>query len=181
MVLASHLLTAGDALKAQQVLSESHQLYDREPTPIALQCMLAECAIALVDFDKADRLLVQAAASDGDADIKARICWLRGEIAFLQRNFLLALDHYSPATGLTTPSHWQCLCCLQMAKCHERLGQIVEALTAYRRVVQSYPEHPAALLANQRLETIANWQTNTPSQADAGRLSQNPNTLKLSK
>ena len=79
--------------------------------------------------------------------------WL-GEVNYVNKNFETAVDQFRKVVdefpqSTKAPDAW-----LKLGYCHYELGQWDKAKEALRAVAQRYPEHPAAGLANERLERM---------------------------
>lgn len=79
--------------------------------------------------------------------------WL-GEVNYVNKNFETAIGQFRKVVdefpqSSKTPDAW-----LKLGYCHYELAQWDKARDALRAVAQRFPEHPAAGLANERLERM---------------------------
>ncbi|MEZ6135428.1 MAG: tetratricopeptide repeat protein [Pirellulaceae bacterium] len=98
--------------------------------------LLARCAIAQVDFPRAIAHLQAITESPSVTDMSAaKALWMQGEVHFMQRDYASALARYAQVTGMEDAGQYVIRAHLQAGKCYELLGQPLEALAAYERVL----------------------------------------------
>lgn len=122
-------------------------------------------ALGEVDFARARALLglgqVEAARTafravikarkDRDDDLAARAQLMCGETYFHQEQFHEALREFLKVDILYRAPRWQAAALLEAGKVYERLDQWPDAAETYHRLVNRFPEDPAALEARNRL------------------------------
>lgn len=122
-------------------------------------------AIAQVRFSYANDMLMQLASELPRQSAQSQqVCWMTGELEFLQRRYSNAAEAYIHLVESGAPT-WKPLALVQLAKCHELLGRPGEALLCYQQVAalaQDADAPPATATvakaieqAKQRLAVIA--------------------------
>ncbi len=97
--------------------------------------LLARCAIARIEFDEAVDCLLSVVRADStqSKEPTARATWMLGEVYFLQRDYVRAIDAYYRVAAMDSHPDWQSRAWLQAAKCHELQGKRSDALADYAR------------------------------------------------
>ncbi len=158
---AELLLARRDYQTAQRILGDFNQHFPQHAQAHEVEFLLARCAIANVDFEAARQHLASArdAVTAQGTEAVPRASWMIGETYFLQRRYADALAAYQAVVGLHAYPDWQARGLLQAAKAYELLGQPLEALVTYQRLVNSASGDDAALKtlqleARQRLQLL---------------------------
>lgn len=148
--------------------------------------VVAKCDIAQIDFDPARKQLSavieygsQANASKttvANSESIDQAWWMLGELDVMQRNYAAALQRYAMVLNgtlvpeVTQPtldskasreSPWKPRALLQSAKCHEMMGNPLEAYSAYQSIVTQYPQSDVATAARQRLQDLELFKNNS--------------------
>ncbi len=124
--------------------------------------LLARCAVARIEFDKAIELLqrvIEAPTAAGKEAIP-RAAWMLGEVHFLQRQYRPALTAYAQATQLDAFPQWQARGLLQSAKCYELLGDTPAALGFYQRAKELSQRPDVIQEATERMAVIESAASN---------------------
>ncbi len=102
--------------------------------------ILARCAIAEADFDKAREHLqvVVDCPSCLDEESARKAQWMIGETYFLQRKYQLAVDAYEQVISGGQQSEWRARALLQAGKCHECMGQMAIAVDKYLIILRDW-------------------------------------------
>lgn len=114
-------------------------------------------------FDDARAAYQKAIASGGPPELAARAQFMRGETYFHQKNYREALREFLKVDILHDAPNWQAAALLEAAKVYERLNQQQDAADLYQRLVDRFPNEPAADEARSRLRSLKP----TASRADA--------------
>ena len=105
--------------------------------------LLGRCHFANAKFNEAREQFAQAIAATGGRKLEtaAMAQWMIGESFFHQKNYETAIREYYRVEALYGFARWQCgrVCCRQ-ASVTKHLGRFREAVAAYDRVVDDYPE-----------------------------------------
>ncbi len=91
-------------------------------------------------------------ATEGEAAAKAR--FMLGEIAFGERKYEEAIEHYVMVTAGYPYPNWQALAQFEIGRCFLSLGKRQKAVDAFRTVVDKYPEHAKAQDAARMLAEL---------------------------
>lgn len=105
-------------------------------------------------FDLARARYEQAAGAEKD-ELAAKARFMIGETHFHQRQFEQALKDFLKVEILFPIQPWRAMALFEVGKCHEQLGEKAEAIAAYRKLVESFPDEAAAKSAQARLEALA--------------------------
>lgn len=118
--------------------------------------LLAQCAVARIEFDEAIQLLQQVinAPTASGREAIARATWLMGEVHFLQRHYPQAIAAYAQVSQFDAFPRWQARALLQSAKCHELLGDVRSAVAAYKRAAVLSQQPEIAQIAAERIAVI---------------------------
>jgi TolA-binding protein len=141
--------------------------------------VVAKCDIAQIDFEAARKQLAAVIESGTDSNAPRtamsnpesidQAWWMLGELDVMQRNYAVALTRYAmvlnaargprdsqPAldSKASRESPWKPRALLQSAKCHEMMGNPIEAYSAYQSIVTQYPRSDVANAARQRLKAL---------------------------
>lgn len=141
--------------------------------------VVAKCDIAQIDFEAARKQLAAVIESGRDSNAPRtatsnpesidQAWWMLGELDVMQRNYAVALDRYAMVLNRTRvpqdiqpaldskafrESPWKPRALLQSAKCHEMMGNPLEAYSAYQSIVTQYPQSDVANAARQRLKAL---------------------------
>jgi TolA-binding protein len=105
------------------------------------------------DFDGARQAYrkVIAAPAGVKTETAAKAQFMIAESLFHQKNYEEAQREYSRLEFLYAYPTWQAAALLQTAKCHENLGEWKEAIAAYNRLLQTYPQTEFVKEATERL------------------------------
>jgi tetratricopeptide (TPR) repeat protein len=125
--------------------------------------LLARCAIADIDFEKALVHLANVEHSPAaDINAIARAIWMQGEVNFLQRNYAQALAAYERVAGMRGCEQWQARSLVQSGKCYELLEQPLNAMVAYERLLRDCNADNnswSRLICNEATERMASLKS----------------------
>jgi tetratricopeptide (TPR) repeat protein len=131
------LLSMGDKEEALQVARVAVDELASYELNYELHYLIGRLLISRAEFAAArDHLAKVGSFPQATPDALGRAGWLIGETYFLQRNYSAAIDTYRSLGSLGGESPWYARGMIQMAKCHELLGQPAEAYQAYKRFVR---------------------------------------------
>ena len=93
-------------------------------------------------------------SSSGGAETAAQAQWRIGETWLVRERYAEALEAYSLTIEQYSSQHWRAAALLQAGKCHERLGNLSQAIKLYRQLEQEYPTSEFATQAKRRIEAV---------------------------
>jgi TolA-binding protein len=93
-----------------------------------------------------------AKSAEAQTAVKAR--FMLGEIAFAERKFEEAVEHYLAVTTGYPFKQWQGLAQFEIGRCFLSLGKRQQAIDAFRGVVEKYPDHARAQDAQKMLAEL---------------------------
>jgi TolA-binding protein len=114
--------------------------------------VIGRCLAAQADFTGAREAFARAVQSPRGAATETAVMaqWMTGETYFHQENFAAALAEYEKVDKQHRFAQWRAAALLQAGKCHEHLGQWDQAVAAYERMLQDFPDHDLAAEAARR-------------------------------
>ncbi|HBE66674.1 MAG TPA: hypothetical protein DDW52_00865, partial [Planctomycetaceae bacterium] len=146
-----------------------------ESLRVEFRILDAKLAIAQVRFSDARAVLQQLTDElPRQSTQSQQVYWMTGELDFLQRRYAAAAEAYRTLVDSDAPA-WKPLALVQLAKCHELLGDPERALSCYQQVAEmaQNAEAPktatvarAIEQAKQRLAVIA---ANQPAEGQINR------------
>jgi tetratricopeptide (TPR) repeat protein len=143
-----------DWLLADQFASGLRQATDCFTYEAATNYLFGRISVTKGEFDEARSQLSQAVKSAGkETEIAARAQWLIGETYFLQNNYSMALQNYAAVLHYDDQPQWCAVSQLQAAKCLEAQGNWTDAVAAYQRAIEAYPDSIYVDETLQRLQT----------------------------
>jgi TolA-binding protein len=138
-----------------QLIDECLEKYPNYPDRALFRFLAARCLIAEIEFASASQQLRAIVAGESKRPAQlAQALWMLGEVNFLQRDYSAAIQEYSRVLQIVDQPVWHGRALLQMAKCHELQSAPLEAIAAYRTVVDKYPQSDVAQDARARLHQI---------------------------
>lgn len=87
-------------------------------------------------------------------DLAAKAQFMRGETYFHERNYREALREFLKVDILHDSTVWQAAALLEGGKVYEQLNQPADAADLYKRLVERFPNEPAAIEAKTRLVAL---------------------------
>ncbi len=115
-------------------------------------------AVALLDLGRAEEAANAAVGIAEDAEENSLLAGLAlmtaGQAEEARSNLERAVERYSAASNIQSTSFPAELALLREAGCLDQLGRTPEAVEAYQKVVESYPDSPLAARAHQKLREL---------------------------
>jgi len=123
--------------------------------------LLGRCHASEADFNAARRAYRKVIRSPNGAktETAAMAQWMIGESFFHQKNYADAAREYLKVEILYDFPAWQAAALLQAGKCHDLLGESVEADKLYAQLIKEYPDQPYAKEAVARRQTLPSKRT----------------------
>ncbi|MFM7592595.1 MAG: tetratricopeptide repeat protein, partial [Isosphaeraceae bacterium] len=103
------------------------------------------------DSRKAYQAVIDARPS---GDLAAKAQFMRGETYFHEKNYREALREFLKVDILHDSTIWQAAALLEGGKVYEQLNQPADAADLYKRLVDRFPNEPAAIEAKTRLVAL---------------------------
>jgi TolA-binding protein len=115
--------------------------------------VIGRCLAMKARFDEARQWYERVVRSPegGKTETAAKAQWMIGESYFHQKNYDEAIRAYQRVDSLFAYPHWQAAALLQAGKCYELRGERDEAVLAFVRILEHYPETTFAREASQRI------------------------------
>ncbi len=118
--------------------------------------LIGRCLANQADFDAArkayNKVILSAAGAKTETAAMAQ--WMIGETYFHQKNYQAALREYLRLETLYAYPNWQAAALLEAGKCHQRLGETMQAAELYRQILRDYSETPFAEQAAKQLSAM---------------------------
>ncbi|QDT40309.1 ASPIC and UnbV [Gimesia alba] len=130
---------------------------ESEPVDPAMSLQQAEAALIKKDFDRAEKLAMDIPAS---APERSAALIVAGEAAMHDKRFIDALEYFQLAIDSSkTPKHTK-VARFSLAEVYRELGQLTNAIQAYRQVLNANPDNAATheRLAFLLSTTGARWE-----------------------
>jgi TolA-binding protein len=115
--------------------------------------VIGRCLAMKARFDEARRWYERVVRSPegGKSETAAKAQWMIGESYFHQKNYDEAIRAYHRVDSLFAYPQWQAAALLQAGKCYELRGERDEAVRAFVRILEHYPDTTFAREASQRI------------------------------
>lgn len=172
-------LAQSDFAQARSIALSCIERFPNYSSLSQFRFVVAKCDIAQIDFEAARKQLAAVIESGTESNAPRTAAanpesvdqawWMLGELDVMQRNYAVALERYAMVlNGARVPqdtqpaldskasreSPWKPRALLQSAKCHEMMGNPLEAYSAYQSIVTQYPHSDVATAARQRLKAL---------------------------
>jgi TolA-binding protein len=146
----------GELKRWKDLLSTTEQLRERFPRYELMNVAEYHSGRALQNlgrFDEAREAYRRAIGGHGD-ETAAQSQFMIGETYFHQKRYQEALREFLKVEILYAFPRWQADALLEAGKCHENLQENSRAVETYNRILEKYPNTPAAERASERLRLI---------------------------
>lgn len=179
-------LARSDFAQARSIAQISLERFTNYSSLSQFRFVVAKCDIAQIDFEAARRQLAAVIESGTESNAQKttvanpesidQAWWMLGELDVMQRNYAAALQRYAMVLNgergpqdtqpsldskASRESPWKPRALLQSAKCHEMMGNPLEAYSAYQSIVTQYPQSEVATAARQRLKALELTKNNS--------------------
>lgn len=116
-------------------------------------------------FEQARKSFQTVIDTKPPGDLAAKSQFMRGETYFHEKNYREALREFLKVDILHNTPVWQSAALLEGGKVYEQLNQPADAADLYNRLLERFPNEPAAAEAKARLAAL---KTKTDSQVSRG-------------
>ena len=108
----------------------------------------------LARFDDSRKSFQAVIDAKPPGELAAKAQFMRGETYFHEKNYREALREFLKVDILHDSSVWQAAALLEGGKVYEQLNQPADAADLYNRLVERFPNEPAAIEAKTRLVAL---------------------------
>ncbi|MFM1801194.1 MAG: hypothetical protein RJA81_546, partial [Planctomycetota bacterium] len=143
------LQTLADQLLQQDEISKSPEMAGE------IHYALGRSYQATAQFDKSRKSYQSVIDLSPSGDLAVRSQFMRGETFFHEKNYREALREFLRVDILYVAPAWQSAALLEGGKVYEQLNQPADAADLYRRLLERFPNEPAAAEAKGRLAAIS--------------------------
>ncbi len=150
----------GDALERSHKLDDAKAAYtaltQRSPTtPFTSKAWLGLGRVQLAQKNfTAAKASLQKVDEKSDRLTLAEMTKLLGDVAFAQKEFKEALQHYLKVSIIYADSPFTAEALFQIGQCHEQVGDKDKAKEAYQKIVSQFGSSPFAAKAKERLQAL---------------------------
>ncbi|HXI03590.1 MAG TPA: tetratricopeptide repeat protein [Candidatus Saccharimonadales bacterium] len=144
--------------RSNHIIESADQLLDAYSSGEAANWARYYKAVALLDLGKADdagntaKEIIDRA--DADSMLAALAQMVAAQAAEAKKDLTQAIDHYTAAAESGAAGFPPELGLLNEARCLDELGRTQEAVAAYQKILDDYPNSPLAARAGKKLQEL---------------------------